>query len=311
MDLKAFKKYVMIFLGTASLVLGSTGIFIPVLPTTPFFLLSAYLYLRSSHRLYQWLINHRLFGRDIYDYITYKAVRKKVKINALIFLWLSLTVSAVMVESFKIKLLLCAVGIGVTIHLIMLKNLKERGTVKRAFKYDIMEQIKQRWSTRAIDGRKIAKDDIMALIEAARYAPSCFNEQPWRFKIADDEETLQKMRSVLNPSNQVWANNAPVLILIASKKNFSLNNKENYWHMFDAGTAWGYLSLEAQKRGLAAHAMGGFSIEAARRIFEIPRDYSIITVVAVGQYGKKELLSEEMQKEEHPNVRKEAEALLF
>ena len=95
--------------------------------------------------------------------------------------------------------------------------------MERQYNYDIMPEIKERWSMRAFSEEKISKDDIMAIIEAARYAPSCFNEQPWRFIIADDDESLKKMRGVLVEANQAWANTAPVLIAILSKKTFGYN----------------------------------------------------------------------------------------
>jgi nitroreductase len=181
----------------------------------------------------------------------------------------------------------------------------------RTFNFEIMTEIKERWSPRAFDSTPILKHDIMALLEAARYAPSCFNEQPWRFVIADDDESLQKMRGVLTPSNQVWANNAPILILIASKKRFSLNEKDNPWHLFDCGTAWGYLSLEAQRRGLVSHAMGGFSRSDASKVFNIPHEFEVITIIAVGKYGHREQLSAELQEREYPATRKEIEELCF
>jgi len=183
--------------------------------------------------------------------------------------------------------------------------------MNRTFKHDIMTEIKERWSPRAFDSAKIEKEDIMALIEAASYAPSCFNEQPWRFIVADDEEKLSKVRGILAPSNQIWANNAPVLIVILSKKTFAHNGKDNYWNMFDAGTAWGYMSLEAQKRGLITHAMGGFSKEKTKIAFNIPDDCNVITVVAVGKYGDKSLLTEELQEREHPETRMPIEELLL
>lgn len=192
-----------------------------------------------------------------------------------------------------------------------LKEREKEKQMERTFKHDIMTEVKERWSPRAFDMEKIAKEDVMALIEAARYAPSCFNEQPWRFIVADDEETLIKARSILTPSNQEWANNAPVLILILSKKTFAHNGKENYWNMFDAGTAWGYLSLEAERRGLITHAMGGFSKNKTREVFNISDDYNIITVVALGKYGNKENLTVDLQNREHPEVRMEIEELLL
>ena len=181
----------------------------------------------------------------------------------------------------------------------------------RNFNFEIMPEIKERWSPRAFSSKPITQDEILGLIEAASYAPSCFNEQPWRFLVADNEISLQKMRGVLAQSNQEWANNAPLLIMIVSKKTFTLNNKENYWHMFDAGTAWGFLSLEAQRRGLITHAMGGFDREKARKEFAIADDYSIITVIAVGHYGQKENLSEDLQNREHPEGRMKINDLLL
>lgn len=183
--------------------------------------------------------------------------------------------------------------------------------MERTFNYDIMPEIKQRWSPRAFDTLPIPREDLMALLEAARYAPSCFNEQPWRFIIADEEASLAKMRSVLAPSNQAWANSAPVLVLIAAHKTFSQNGKDNYWHMFDAGTAWGYLSLEAQRRSLSAHAMGGFSKDGARTAFNISDDYAVITIVSIGKYGNKKDLSEELQQREQPATRMNLEDLLL
>lgn len=183
--------------------------------------------------------------------------------------------------------------------------------MKRKYNYEIMDLIKARWSPRAISEEKLSREEIMPLIEAARFAPSCFNEQPWRFIIADEEESLKKMRNVLMPGNQIWANKAPVLLLIVAKKNFTYNNEENFWYMFDAGTAWGFLTLEAQKRGLVTHAMGGFDMDKARSSFNISEDYEIITVVAIGKYGDKETLDPKLLSKEHPDIRMETEALIL
>lgn len=184
--------------------------------------------------------------------------------------------------------------------------------MSRDFNYEILEEIKKRWSPRAFDNSKNVKgEDIMALIEAARYAPSCFNEQPWKFIIADNEEKLQKMRSVLTASNQVWANKAPVLMLILSRKTFELDGKDNYWNMFDAGCAWGFLSLEATRRGIMTHAMGGFNKASAKSIFKISEEYNPITVVAVGYYGDPDELPQDLLEKEKPGIRKSANEEIF
>ena len=183
--------------------------------------------------------------------------------------------------------------------------------MEREFDYDILPEIKNRWSPRALASDPIAKEDVRALLEAARYAPSCFNEQPWRFILAENDETLVKMRSVLAPMNQKWANRAPLLLMILAKKTFEANGKANAWHMFDTGTAWGYLSLEAQRRGLITHAMGGFSQTMARDIYRIPEDYEIVSIVAVGKRGDEGQLDKELQERESPGLRKNISDLLI
>lgn len=174
----------------------------------------------------------------------------------------------------------------------------------RKFIYNIMQEIKQRWSPQAFSTKKIPDDDIQALIEAACYAPSCFNEQPWRFLIASEEKELNVMRDLLTEKNQKWARKAPLLILVLAHRYFAYNGKENRWHQFDSGTAWGYLSLEAQKRGLITHGMGGFKRQKTRETLNINEDYEIIAVIAVGKMGNKDELEEEFKKEEFPNNRR-------
>lgn len=183
--------------------------------------------------------------------------------------------------------------------------------VVRKFNYDIMPEIKARWSPRAFSEKPVPEEELMALLEAARYAPSSKNEQPWRFIVAKDEDRLARMRGILNPGNQKWANRAPVLILIAAEKTFLDEGSVNRWSSFDTGTAWGYLSLEAQRRGLITHAMAGFSVERAREAFDLPDRYELIAVVAVGYYGDKEQLSEFNRGREHPGARKDIKELLL
>ena len=125
MIVKSIKKYVLIFIGSISLALGIVGVFIPVLPTTPFLLLSSFCYIHSSKRLYNWLINHKVFGEYIYNYITYRAVKQSTKIGALIFLWASLIISMTIASNLHLRIFLLAVGVGVSIHLLTLKTLRK------------------------------------------------------------------------------------------------------------------------------------------------------------------------------------------
>lgn len=128
--LNSIKKYLLLFIGTLSLGLGIIGILLPVLPTTPFLLLSSFCYLRSSKRLYNWLIYHRIFGAYLYNYLTYKAVTRRTKVVALIFLWWGLTVSMLLIDHLHIRLFLAFIGIAVSIHLLMLKTIKASEMIK-------------------------------------------------------------------------------------------------------------------------------------------------------------------------------------
>lgn len=183
---------------------------------------------------------------------------------------------------------------------------------ERTFDHDIMPEIKARWSPRAFDdSRPVTESDLLAMLEAAHYAPSCFNEQPWRFLIARTPEQRQKLVSVLTARNQEWAAKAPVLMLILACQNHAENQKPNRWHQFDTGTAWGFMALEAQRRGLVSHAMGGFSAARAREAFAIPEEYSILAAVAIGYYGDRHELSEEQQAREHPGTRDPVASILY
>ena len=128
MELHLVKKCLYIILGSVSLAFGIIGVFVPVLPTTPFLLLASFCYLRSSKRMYNWLINNKIFGEYIYSYLTYKAIAKKTKGRTVVFLWVTLTISMLIVSSLHVRLLLVAVGVCVTIHLMTLKTLSDEQT---------------------------------------------------------------------------------------------------------------------------------------------------------------------------------------
>lgn len=118
-----FRKYGFIVLGSVFVVLAFIGVILPVLPTTPFLLLASFFYLRSSQKLHDWLINNKLFGEYLYNYITYKAVKKKAKVYALIFLWLSLGLSMYLCGHLIIRIVLVVVGAGVSAHILTLNTL--------------------------------------------------------------------------------------------------------------------------------------------------------------------------------------------
>lgn len=181
----------------------------------------------------------------------------------------------------------------------------------REYNFDILDLIKTRWSPRAFSNEPVEMSDLLALCEAARFAPSCFNEQPWRFILATTPDELTTMQSILTASNLVWAKLAPALLLILAKKTFSETGQDNYWHMFDTGTAWGYLSLEAQSRGLITHGMGGFSKKKAQELYHLPLDLAPLAVIAIGKLGRSENLPEHLREREQPGGRNELESLFF
>jgi len=177
----------------------------------------------------------------------------------------------------------------------------------RTFKYNVLEVIKKRWSARAFSDELVEKDDIYALLEAACYAPSAMNEQPWRFIVGYGNDALLKLRESLTLSNQEWANKAPVLVCLLSHRFHARNGKENKFHVFDSGSAFAFLSLEATNRGLIAHPMGGFDKEKVREDFKISDEYDIVLMIAIGYLGDKSLLSESNQLRENPGSRKSFE----
>ncbi len=125
MILKRLKKVFLITIGTISLILGVIGIFLPVLPTTPFLLLTAFCYIHSSRRLYNWLINHKVLGKYIYNYITHRGATKKTKVSAIFFLWFGTALSIYIVGNLHFAILISVIGIAVTIHLLRLNTLDE------------------------------------------------------------------------------------------------------------------------------------------------------------------------------------------
>jgi nitroreductase len=150
----------------------------------------------------------------------------------------------------------------------------------------IEKALAERWSGRAYDSTvAVTKEQITALCEAARWAPSCFGDAPWRFVIwnrYEDESNWNKALDCLAPGNQEWAKNAPILVLAASVERFSLNDKPNRWAGYDTGAAAMNLCTQATAMGLMTHQMGGFDVDKVRTTFAIPEDISCWSIIAVG-----------------------------
>ncbi|NQV01967.1 MAG: nitroreductase family protein [Bacteroidia bacterium] len=179
--------------------------------------------------------------------------------------------------------------------------------------YPINDLSRERWSPRAFDKNPVETRLIVSLLEAARWAPSANNEQPWRFIIGmKGDATWDNLYSTLVGWNQQWADQAPVLLLVIGKERYNSNDKTNDWYAYDCGQAMAHLTLEATNLGLYSHQMGGFSAERAIELFEIPADFKPLTIVAIGYYGDTEKLPEEMKKREIvPRERKELKELIF
>ena len=180
-----------------------------------------------------------------------------------------------------------------------------KNEIERKTEHPIDNIFVKRWSPRAMQPTPFTKEDLMTLFEAARWAPSSYNNQPWKFVYAmHGTENWQKFLDIMVDFNKLWAQHAAALILVCSRKTFEHNNKPSRTHEFDAGAAWMSLALQASMKGFAAHGMEGFDYEKARNVFHVPEEYDIDAIIAVGRLGKKESLPEQMQQNEFPNQRK-------
>jgi nitroreductase len=168
------------------------------------------------------------------------------------------------------------------------------------YDYPIDEILQKRWSPRAFADKPLTEEQVLTLLEAARWSASCNNSQPWRFIWSqnDGSELYEKLFACLNPRNQEWVGTAPVLMMTLSKIVFELNGQPDPWAIHDLGLAMGNLTTQATLMDIFVHSMGGFSVEKARELFVIPEGVEPITMVAIGYLGDLKQLSEFNQKRE-------------
>jgi nitroreductase len=163
--------------------------------------------------------------------------------------------------------------------------------------------IASRWSPRAIDpDQPVTREQITALLEAARWAPSCFGDEPWRFLVFDrarDSEAGDQAFSGLAEGNRAWVINAPVLLAAVAGSRFRFNDKPNRWAQYDTGAASENLCLQASALGLVAHQMGGFDGKQLAKHFAIPEEYTPMAMIAVGHPGDPGRLPEALREKEH------------
>ncbi|MCB5187089.1 nitroreductase family protein [Methylobacillus caricis] len=176
--------------------------------------------------------------------------------------------------------------------------------------------IAARWSGRAYDTNKsVSEEQTIALLEAARWAPSCYGDQPWRFIVWDknkDVASWQKAFETLVEFNQGWVKDSPLLFLIAADTQFHHNGKPNRWAAYDTGAAAENLCLQATALGLMAHQMAGFDADKVRQAFAIPEQIEIIAMISVGYAADVSTLSGEvLERETAPRARRELGELFF
>ncbi len=172
-----------------------------------------------------------------------------------------------------------------------------------------------RWSSRAYDPAQfVSQESLLSLMEAARWSPSCNGEQPWQFIIFNKKDAIPWTQALncLSIGNQNWAMDASILILSSAHQNFSNNEKSNRWGQFDTGAACENICLQATSIGLVAHQMGGFDVEKARQLFQIPRQYDLMSFIAIGYPLAIEKVSAEvLVREKEPRKRKPLREIFY
>jgi nitroreductase len=179
---------------------------------------------------------------------------------------------------------------------------------ERAPDHPVEAQFPARWSPRSFTDRKMTKAEVHSLLEAARWAPSASNHQPWRFVWSlRDEPSFDAILGALTGNNPVWARKAAALIVVVTKETVQGRDGAevpNRTAGFDTGAAWMSLALQAQAMGLAAHAMGGFDKTTLSSAVALPNGHTLQAVVAVGEQGPADALPDDLQAREKPSQRK-------
>lgn len=187
----------------------------------------------------------------------------------------------------------------------------EASTVRNA-SHSVDKIFVDRWSPRAMSGDSLSQAEIKTLFEAARWAPSSYNGQPWRFIYAHRGTAhWDTLFNLLVDFNKQWAKDAGILVVIVSKTTFDHNGEFSPTHSFDTGSAWQNLALQGSINGLVVHGMAGFDYKKAKTVLNIPEGYVVEAMCAVGKPGKTENLPEAMQDKEKPSDRKPLEEIVF
>lgn len=183
-----------------------------------------------------------------------------------------------------------------------------KGSDKRKADHSIDRIFLDRWSPRAMTGESIPQEELIVLFEAARWAPSSYNNQPWRILYARrDSEHWPLFFDLMGEFNQGWAKNAAALVLFISRTTFDFNGEPSVTHSFDTGSAWQNLALQGWLKGLVVHGMQGFDYDRARTALNIPEGFQVEAMAAVGRPADPEKLPADLREKESPSDRRKLE----
>lgn len=193
-----------------------------------------------------------------------------------------------------------------------MSNLQKVAIESRSVDAPVEDLLVGRWSPRAMSGEPIDQAEFLRLLEAARWAPSASNMQPWRFVYAHrGTPAWQPLFDLLKPGNQEWAHKAGVLVVVLSKTTSDRDGSPWATHAFDAGAAWENFALQGTAQGLVIHGMGGFDRERARTAARVPDEYAVLAMIAVGRPGDPDDLPERQRRREKPSDRRPVREFAF
>jgi nitroreductase len=176
-----------------------------------------------------------------------------------------------------------------------------------------LEVIRDRWSPAIYSPRTVEPEKLLSILEAARWAPSSYNAQPWSFLVArkEEPEEFARMLSCLVPGNVVWAQHVPVLMISVAKLNFEHNENANRHAFHDTGIATGFLMLQAASLGILAHGMAGFDAAKARELYGIPESHEAVAAIGMGYAGDEQGAPEELLKRNKRRPRRTLKQFVF
>ena len=182
----------------------------------------------------------------------------------------------------------------------------------RKSEHDVAMIFPKRWSPRAMNGEPVTREELLILFEAARWAPSAFNEQPWRFCYAlRDTPHWNTFYDLLVNFNKQWCVNAGALIVVFSRNDFTANGKPSRTHSYDTGAAWMSMALQGSMMKLVVHGMSGIKYDRIKEVLTIPDGYTVEAMAAVGRPGNPADLPGDLREREKPNDRRPVDTFIF